>query len=158
MRTTSGRDTPHSTIVLRDENEDLGLHPVRGGEALRMFGRALRLHCPRCGGGPVLKHWFKMRARCGNCGRAIERGESDYFIGSMMFNLVLAELVFTAIFVGTLAVTWPDVPWTALQYAGPLGMLVAPFVLFPFSKLVWLAFDLMLRPDRDAAEQAERRR
>ena len=99
----------------------------------------------------MLKHWFKMRARCGNCGGAIERGESDYFIGSMMFNLVLAELVFTLIFEGTLVVTWPDVPWDALQFAGPLGMLVAPFVLFPFSKLVWLAFDLMLRPDRDAA-------
>jgi hypothetical protein len=25
-------------------------------------------------------------------------------------------------------------------------MVVAPIVLYPFSKLVWLAFDLMLRP------------
>jgi hypothetical protein len=98
-----------------------------------------------------MRHWFRMRERCGSCGGAIERGESDYFIGSMMFNLVLAELVFTAIFVGTMAATWPDVPWSVLQVAGPLGMVVAPFVLFPFSKLVWLAFDLTLRPDRQAA-------
>jgi hypothetical protein len=25
-------------------------------------------------------------------------------------------------------------------------MLLAPFVLFPFSKLVWLGFDILLRP------------
>jgi len=111
-----------------------------------VLSRAARLRCPNCGGGPVLVHWFKMRTRCGNCALAIERGERDYFIGSMMFNLAVSELLFAAIFVGTLIFAWPNVPWDTLQWAAPLGIAAAPFVLFPFSKLAWLGFDILLRP------------
>lgn len=113
-----------------------------------LAGRVLRLKCPNCGGGPVRTHWFRMRVRCGNCGIAIERGEGDYFIGSMMLNLLLSELVFAIAFVSTLLVLWPDVPWDVLQYAAPAAMIAAPFALFPISKLAWLAFDLGLRPER----------
>jgi len=91
-------------------------------------------------------HWFKMRPRCGNCGLAIERGERDYFIGSMLFNLVVSEMLFAVGFIMTLLVTWPNVPWDTLQWAAPLAMAAAPFVLFPFSKLAWLGFDILLRP------------
>ena len=115
----------------------------------RMFevlGRAVRLRCPNCGGGPVLQHWLKMRARCGTCGLAIERGERDYFIGSMMFNLVVAETLFAVTFVTTLVIKWPNVPWDILQWAAPVGLALAPLLLFPFSKLAWLGFDILLRP------------
>ena len=113
---------------------------------LSVLGRAARLRCPHCSGGPVLQHWFKMHVRCGTCGLAIERGERDYFIGSMMFNLVASELLFAGAFVGTLVFTWPNVPWDFLQWAAPLAMAAAPFVLWPFSKLAWLGFDILLRP------------
>lgn len=98
----------------------------------------------------MIRHWLRMRERCPRCGLRVERGERDYFIGSMMFNLVLAELLFAAIFVATLVGTWPDVPWDTLEWAAPLLMLAAPLVLFPFSKLVWLAFDVMFRPVSEA--------
>ena len=111
-----------------------------------VLGRAARLRCPYCAGGPVLRHWFKMRDRCGNCGLAIERGERDYFIGSMMFNLAVAETLFAIVFVAILVVGWPNVPWDTLEWAAPGGMLAAPFLLFPFSKLAWLGFDILLRP------------
>jgi len=111
-----------------------------------VLGRAAMLRCPNCGGGPVLRHWFKMRDRCGNCGLAIERGERDYFIGSMMFNLGVSEMIFAITFVSIMVVMWPNVPWDTLEWAAPLGMLAAPFVLFPFSKLAWLGFDILLRP------------
>ena len=62
-----------------------------------------------------------MRDRCGNCGLAIERGERDYFIGSMMFNLAVSETLFAIVFVTTLVITWPNVPWDTLQWAAPLG-------------------------------------
>ena len=111
-----------------------------------VLARAARLRCPHCGGGPVRKSWFKMRDRCGTCGLAIERGERDYFIGSMLFNLVVSEMLFAVVFIGTLLIAWPNVPWDTLEWAAPLGMLAAPFLLFPFSKLAWLGFDILLRP------------
>ena len=112
----------------------------------QVLGRAARLRCPNCGGGPVLAHWFRMRERCGTCGLAVERGERDYFIGSMLFNLVVSEMLFAVVFVTTLVIAWPNVPWDTMQWAAPLGMGIAPFVLFPFSKLIWLGFDILLRP------------
>jgi uncharacterized protein (DUF983 family) len=132
---------------LRDANEHLGLELPRTGQAFRLIGRALRLRCPYCGKGPVLVHWFRMRRDCGHCGRALERGEQDYFLGAMLFNLVIAELLFAAVFVAILVAMWPTVPWDAIQYGAPLGMAATPFATYPFSKLLWLAFDLTFRPE-----------
>ena len=87
-----------------------------------------------------------MRERCPRCHLALDRGEHDYFLGAMMFNLVVAELVFAAVFVAILLSTWPDPPWTVLQYGGVAMMIAAPFIFFPFARTIWLAFDIMLRP------------
>jgi uncharacterized protein (DUF983 family) len=114
--------------------------------AAGMFARALTLRCPNCGGRGILSSWFKLAPACARCRLRPERGESDYFLGGMMFNIALAEGVFVILLIGTLAVTWPRVPWSLLQYGAPMAMVLAPIVLYPFSRLVWLAFDLMLRP------------
>jgi len=115
-------------------------------QTARLFGRALLLRCPNCGRGPVLENWLKLRVRCGSCGLRLQRGEHDYFIGSMMILFVLAGSLLLGVLVVTLLVTWPDVPWDLLQNGLPILMIVALPALFPFSKLLWLAFDLMLRP------------
>ena len=133
---------------MRDPNDELGLAMPTISSALRLLGRALRLKCPMCGGGPVLRHWWKMREQCGNCQVNLERGESDYFIGSMMFNLVLSELLFAGILVIYLVAAWPRVSWEQMEVAIPLLMLLAPLALFPISKLFWFAFDLLLRPPK----------
>ena len=64
----------------------------------------------------------------------------------MMFNLVIAELVFAGAFVTLLVATWPDPPWALLQFGGVAMMIAAPFVFFPFARTIWLAFDITLRP------------
>jgi uncharacterized protein (DUF983 family) len=99
----------------------------------------------------VLKHWLKMRPACGQCGGALERQEPDYFVGSMLLNLIIGELLFAAAFVGVLVATWPNPPWTYLERFAPFAALLAPVLLFPFSKLVWLGGDLLFRPDAAAA-------
>jgi hypothetical protein len=69
-----------------------------------------------------------------------------------MFNIIAAELAFAALFIAVVVTTWPSPPWDLLLYGGIVLMIVAPFLFFPFSKTVFLAFDLVFRP----AEPAER--
>lgn len=135
--------------ALRDDNEHLEMAVPGIGRLLRLVGRALTLRCPHCGGGPVRVHWFRLREACGACGARLERGEQDYFLGGMMFNLVLSELLFAAIFVTVLVLLWPTVPWDGIAVGAPLGMAIAPVLLYPVSKLLWLAVDLAFRPERE---------
>jgi uncharacterized protein (DUF983 family) len=124
-------------------NPALELPTVR--RALRLFGRALLLRCPNCGGGPVLEHYLKLRVRCGTCGLRLQRGEHDYFIGAVFILFTLTGLLIYAVLTVTLLVT-REVPWDLLEIGLPVLTAVALVVLYPFSKLLWLAFDLLLRP------------
>src|SRR2546423_5947554 len=108
-----------------------------------MFARALTLRCPNCGGPGLLRSWFKLQTHCPHCGLALERGERhDYWLGAYMFNLVASELIFAALLAGIIIWRWPSVPWDFLQYGGVALMAAAPLICFPFSRLVWLAFDI----------------
>jgi uncharacterized protein (DUF983 family) len=113
---------------------------------LLLFWRALGLRCPNCGGGPLFDGWLLPKQRCPSCSLPLERGESGYQVGSYMFNIIAAELIFAAIFIGVLVATWPDPPWLALQLGGGALMILAPFAFFPWSKTLFLAFDLLFRP------------
>jgi uncharacterized protein (DUF983 family) len=81
-----------------------------------LLWRAVRLRCPNCGGGPMFDSWLRMRSNCPRCGLLTERGEQGYQVGSYMFNIVAAQLIFAAVFLGVLLLTWPSPPWDALLY------------------------------------------
>jgi uncharacterized protein (DUF983 family) len=87
-----------------------------------------------------------MRPYCPACGLPLERGEQGYQVGSYMFNIVASELIFVIGFLGVALATWPSPPWQLLQYGGIILMLLAPLLFFPFSKTLFLAFDLLFRP------------
>ncbi len=87
-----------------------------------------------------------MRERCPVCGIRLARGEEGYQVGAYMFNMIAAELIFAAIFLVILVYTWPDPPWTPLLYGGIVLMIVLPALFYPFSKTLFLAFDLVFRP------------
>lgn len=121
----------------------------------RHVGRAAILRCPNCGGGPVLKDWFHLRERCPTCGIALERGEeSDYYTGGMLLNIALCFVIFAVGFGGILILTYPRVPWNVLQYGLVAAMILLPIVLYPVSRLEWLAVDLAVRP-RSENEEGE---
>ena len=50
------------------------------------------------------------------------------------------------IFLGLLIATWPSPPWDLLLYGGAVLMVIAPFLFYPFSKTLFLAVDLIVRP------------
>jgi uncharacterized protein (DUF983 family) len=118
------------------------------GAILVRFARALRLRCPNCGGGPVTAGWLQVLATCPRCHLRLDRGEKDYFLGAIVFNMAFAEGVFALGLLAILLWTWPHPPWDALYYGGIAGMILAPIFFYPFSKVCWLAFDLAFRPPR----------
>lgn len=114
---------------------------------LLFTGRALLLRCPRCGGRGILRGWFSLRHSCPTCGLALERGESeDYWIGGYTVNLVAAELLGIGAIIAFIMATWPDVPWTLVEFGGVAVMIAIPIAFFPFSRTLWLAWDLLFRP------------
>ncbi len=113
----------------------------------RRLGRALLLRCPRCGGRGILRHWFKLRHSCPTCRLVLERGESgDYWLGAYGINFVVAEVVAVLLIVAFILATLPDVPWDAVQYAAIAAAIGMPLLFFPFSRTLWLALDLCVRP------------
>ena len=126
-------------------DSETGLELPSLGRTLRLFGRAFLVRCPHCGQGPVLEHWLKLRVKCGACGLRLLRGEHDTMMGSVFVLFTLVALVCYALIVVALTVT-DSTPWDLLQFGLPLLALVLVVALQPVSKLLWLAFDLMLRP------------
>jgi len=117
-----------------------------------LFGRALRLRCPSCGGGPLFAGWLRIHERCPGCGLRTERGEEGYVVGAYMFNIMAAELLWLGLCLGLVVWTWPDPPWDLLLYGGGALMVAMPFLCYPFAKTVFLAFDLLFRPPEDTEE------
>ena len=109
--------------------------------------RAVRRRCPRCGNRGVWASWLRTNPRCPHCGLVVDRGESDHFYGAYMLNFVAAELVVMIAFVAALLLTWPAPPWNALMAGAIVFAIIAPFVLYPLTKGVWLAIDLVFRPE-----------
>ncbi len=136
---------PDLTMKRTEMDSATGLAVPSLGRVVRLFGRAFALRCPHCGKGPVLQHWLKLRVKCGSCSLRLQRGEHDNFTGSMfiLFGLV-GVAVFAVLTVTILASA--ETPWDLLETGLPVLAAALGVFFFPFSKLLWLAFDLMLRP------------
>lgn len=93
-----------------------------------------------------------MRPACPGCALPLDRGERGYQVGSYMLNIIAAELIFISIFLAVLAFTWPTPPWSLLQYGGAALMVAAPVLLYPFTKTIFLAVDLFIRPTTDGGD------
>lgn len=136
----------HIPAVPRPDRDPVEL---RLGRAMRLYARGLLLRCPHCGGRGLVASWFRLRPRCPTCGIRTERGEEDFFLGSMMFNIILSEGLFVLFVIGLIIVRWPDVPWGFLQGWAIVLMAAAPFLVFPWTKTLWLASDILIRPVTD---------
>lgn len=88
-----------------------------------------------------------MHNACPTCALALERGEqSEFWIGAYVFNLVAGELVAIGIPVVWMIATAPNQPWMAIEVAAIALAVGLPFAFYPFSRTLWLAWDLSFRP------------
>jgi len=95
-----------------------------------------------------------MRDVCPTCGLALERGEaSDFWLGAYVFNLAGAEGLSILLVVIYLIVAWPNVNTTIVEAVAIALAVSTPFLFFPFSRTLWLAWDLSFRPSEPGDER-----
>ena len=67
-------------------------------------------------------------------------------MGSWFLNICVVQLVVVLILIISVAATWPDPPMWIIGTATAVSALVVPFLFFPYSRTIWTAIDLAMRP------------
>ena len=115
---------------------------------LALVARGLTRRCPACGHGRLFRRWFTMASVCPRCGRRLEgRAEDAFFLGAFVLNFAVTELALAVFVAVGFALTLPDPPVGWLVAGGVAVTVVVPLVFYPFSKTLWAAIDLFMRPD-----------
>ena len=112
---------------------------------LRMSARALLRRCPNCGERHIWTGWFGLVERCPRCGLRFER-EEGYWTGAMAIDTIDTEGLFGLLLLVVIVASWPHIPIVELLVAALALNLIFPIVFYPFAKLLWVAFDLIVRP------------
>ena len=120
--------------------------PPSRPSAAKSILRALLRRCPNCGSPGIFAGYTTLKERCPKCGLRLHRGETDYFIGAYLLNLVAVELLFALVLAVVFITTYPNTPWALLQWGGLVLMIAGAVLCYPFSKALWLAADIIFRP------------
>ncbi len=123
----------------------------------RMLARGLLKRCALCGSGGLFTGWFRMKERCPRCGYLFER-EEGFFLGAYVINLAITQGLLLLLAVVPLIVllnSRPDQSLVPIVVAGLAAVVIGPIAFYPFSKTIWTAIDLILRPV-DAREPPDR--
>jgi hypothetical protein len=77
-----------------------------------------------------------------------------YWLGSMVINLAVTQVLLLSTLVVLLIVTWPDVPWTAALVVVVAIAVIVPVAFHPFSRMLWVAGErhVHLRAHPDATD------
>jgi uncharacterized protein (DUF983 family) len=127
----------------RPDDEQPDVVPLPG--AAKMLWRAATKGCAVCGERRLFHRWFTMKDRCPRCGLRFERIEG-HWTGDLGINTVVSfGVLLITLFVGVFT-TYPDVPAAPLLLIALGVAALVPFVFYPFSKTIWLAIDLLMRP------------
>jgi uncharacterized protein (DUF983 family) len=138
-----------------------------------LMRRAAIRRCPVCGQGRLFRYWFVMSPSCPGCAFVFRR-TPGHWLGSWFLSILLVQTVLVVTITLVVASTWPARP-SALVFVLMAGLAVAvPIAFFPFSRTLWTAIDLVMRPldfddgvapgveleqtDRHAVEPTQRRR
>lgn len=110
-----------------------------------LMRRGFVRHCPVCGHGRLFRAWVRMVPTCPGCGLRFQRVPGQW-LGSWFLNVCVAQAAVVLVLVVGVAVTYPSTPVVPLAVADAAVALVVPFAFFPFSRTIWTAIDLAMRP------------
>ncbi len=110
-----------------------------------LLRRGVMRRCPVCGQGHLFRRWFIMEPVCPGCGFVFRRAPG-HWLGSWFLNVLVVQSVLVAGISLVVALTWP-----ARLNVWSIGLVVAvalsmPALFFPFSRTLWTAIDLVMRP------------
>lgn len=110
-----------------------------------LLTRGVTKRCPLCGGGDLFTGWFTMRERCPRCDFPLDRVEG-HWLGSLGINTIVSFGALFATVVAGVVIFYPDIPVLGLMVAVAVVGVVVPLLFFPFSRTIWSAIDLAMRP------------
>jgi uncharacterized protein (DUF983 family) len=124
-----------------------------GKRFLVTMRRAITRRCPYCASPGIYESYFALRERCPRCNVRFER-EEGYFLGAYALNLIVAE--FLGLGLAIILIFQTDLRDFHLiwQEVIAVGLAITfPVALFPFSRTVWIAIDLVFHPPRHGSER-----
>jgi hypothetical protein len=86
-----------------------------------------------------------MLERCPRCDLEFERVEG-HLVGAVGINTVVSIIVLLVVGVIGFIVTYPELPLLPLVSTTIAVAVLFPIVFYPFSKTLWTAIDLRMRP------------
>lgn len=108
-----------------------------------LLRRGIVLRCPVCGKGKIFRRAFAMYQHCPVCHFRYER-EEGYFTSAIAIDLVVSELILTAIALPLAAI--PSIPIIqALLWCVPLAALL-PVIFYWHSRSLWMSMNHFLHP------------
>jgi uncharacterized protein (DUF983 family) len=110
-----------------------------------LLRRGLRLRCPVCGQGRIFTRWVRMAERCPRCQFRFCR-EPGEWLGSWFLNICVAQLLLVVVLVAGVAIGYPRPSVVGLGVAALVVTVGFPILFFPFSRTLWVAIDLAMRP------------
>jgi len=107
--------------------------------------RGCARRCPVCGQGHLFRRWFSMLPACPGCGLVFRRAPG-HWLGSWFLNVLLVQAVLVVGISLLVAATWPArLSWPGLTLIVAMAIGI-PLAFFPFSRTLWTALDLIMRP------------
>lgn len=82
---------------------------------------------------------------CPTCGLRFNR-LPGHWLGSWFLNILVVQVVVVVVLIVGLASTYPTTPMGTIGLIEAAVAIAVPFVFFPFSRTIWLAIDLAMRP------------
>lgn len=85
---------------------------------------------------------------CPGCGLRFER-ENDFFLGAYVINLAVTEgllLIGLFVFIVVTVSGDADIPVVPVLIVAAVLAVGGPLLFFPFSRTIWAAIDLAMRP------------